>query len=306
VSISVVIAAYNASPFIADTLASVLAQTIPINEILVVDDGSADETAEIAQAFGPPVRVIRTARSNQATARNVGIQQASSEWIAFVDADDLWEPNKLARQMQELALHPEAEVCYTGRTDFSMENGEMKFIRTIGGEPVSEMYVSMMGRCSFFPSCVVIRKSTLVALGGFNQDPSWAEDWDLWVRLIQAGIRFACCPEPLLLYRIHPDSETSDSLRWFAKGERVLRGRVLPNLTGISRLRAINRFYGDVGYFTARKLWDVRDRRCIYFLTRSILHQPFTNSYRYRFIARMILTLLTGGFSKRTQAKPFA
>src|ERR1035437_8266655 len=92
-SISVVIPAYNASRFIAATLQSVWGQTVPADEIVVVDDGSTDDTAAIAESFGPPVRAYRRPNSRQGASRNFGVKQTSSEWIAFTDADDLWEPN---------------------------------------------------------------------------------------------------------------------------------------------------------------------------------------------------------------------
>ena len=114
-SISVVIPAYNASKHIAETLGSVLRQSFPADEVLVIDDGSTDDTGAIAARFGAPVRVIRTPNSKLPAARNLGVREAKSEWIALIDSDDLWEENKLERQMQELTRHPEADLCYTGR-----------------------------------------------------------------------------------------------------------------------------------------------------------------------------------------------
>src|ERR1035437_9648809 len=100
-SISVVIPAYNASRFIAATLESVLSQSLPADEILVVDDGSTDNTVAIAAWFPPPVRVLSIPNSKAGAARNFGVSQAQTEWVAFLDADDLWEENKLERQMEE-------------------------------------------------------------------------------------------------------------------------------------------------------------------------------------------------------------
>ena len=101
--------AYNRSAYIAEALESVLAQTLPADDILVVDDGSTDDTAAIAARFPAPVRVISIPNSKLGAARNFGISKVQTEWIAFLDADDLWEPNKPARQMEELAKHPEAD-----------------------------------------------------------------------------------------------------------------------------------------------------------------------------------------------------
>lgn len=98
-SISVVIPCYNAAPFLRETLDSVTAQTSPPLEVLVIDDGSTDASADIAGSYGPPVRVIRQENQGESVARNRGIDQARGEWIAFLDADDVWHPAKLQRQL---------------------------------------------------------------------------------------------------------------------------------------------------------------------------------------------------------------
>jgi len=116
VSISVVIPAYNASLFIAETLRSVLAETYPFNDFFFIDTASTENTADIAESFGASVRVFRQPNARQAAARNFGVSQATSEWIAFLDADDLWLPHKIERQLAELARNPHADLCYTGRT----------------------------------------------------------------------------------------------------------------------------------------------------------------------------------------------
>jgi glycosyltransferase involved in cell wall biosynthesis len=123
-SISVVIPAYNASRFIAATLESVLGQTLPADEIVVVDDGSTDDTAAIAESFGPPVRVFRRPNSRQGASRNFGVKQTSSEWIAFTDADDLllrrqsplWWPSIVASVLLT-SLFCASGVWYFRRTE---------------------------------------------------------------------------------------------------------------------------------------------------------------------------------------------
>ena len=94
-SISVVIPCCNAAAFLRATIASILGQTQSVLEVIVVDDGSTDDSASIAESFGPPVRVIRQPNQGESAARNRGIEAAVGEWVAFLDADDLWLPTKI-------------------------------------------------------------------------------------------------------------------------------------------------------------------------------------------------------------------
>src|SRR5262245_28086013 len=97
-TISVIIPCYNAAPFLGETLDSIRAQTYSPLEVIVIDDGSTDDSHVIAESFGHPVRVIRQANQGESIARNRGIDEAKGEWIALLDADDLWNQNKLQRQ----------------------------------------------------------------------------------------------------------------------------------------------------------------------------------------------------------------
>src|SRR4051794_19381276 len=167
-SISVVIPAYNASRLLPATLESVLNQTLKPTEILVIDDGSTDDTAAVAEAFGPPVRVIRRPNSRQAASRNFAVGEATGEWIAFVDADDLWEKDKLEKQMLALQATPNASVCYTARQCFEQDGDELRNTFLIPVPPVEELRDSLYRNTTFLPSSVVIRRSTFLASGGFD------------------------------------------------------------------------------------------------------------------------------------------
>jgi len=106
--VSVIIPAYNATAFLGETLDSVLAQTYPNLEIIVVDDGSTDDTPDLLGSYGDRIRVLRQANSGQATARNHGAREAHGELLAFLDSDDLWDPDKIARQVELLDRFPTA------------------------------------------------------------------------------------------------------------------------------------------------------------------------------------------------------
>ena len=287
-SISVVIPAYNSSRYIAGTLESVLQQTLPADEVLVVDDGSTDETASIAEQFGPPVRVIRRPNSRVAATRNAGIQEAVSEWIGFIDADDLWDSSKLERQMEELARHPGADVCYTGRRLLIQNRETTQFGEVVKVPPANQIRESLFRQTSFLPSSVLIRKSALMAVGGFDTRCAYVEDWDLWLRLLHWGAKFVDCQEPLVHYRIHLDSMTSNSISTLEGAEDVYRRLVLPHLSGVGGWLAHNKFKSIHEAHAARTLQEKGDPRALLMLARSLLHGPIGDTYRYKALARLL------------------
>src|SRR5829696_4721541 len=118
-TISAIVPAYNAERFIADAVRSVLGQSIPVIECVVVDDGSGDRTAEVAETFGPPVVVVRQENRGVSGARNRGVTASRGQLLAFLDADDSWHPTRLERQLNALASSPahEAVVCGTRMVD---------------------------------------------------------------------------------------------------------------------------------------------------------------------------------------------
>src|ERR1035441_7246328 len=274
-SISVVIPAYNAALFIGETLESVLRQTVPADEILVIDDGSTDDTATVAESFGPPVRVIRRPNSRQAASRNFGVQEAKSEWIAFVDADDQWEPNKLARQMEELARNPLADLCYAARIDFVEQDGRVTFGRVTPVPPPEDIRQALFRNTTFLPSSVVIRRSAFLAAGGFDTQFKFVEDWDLWLRLLHAGMVFAACPEPLLLYRIHPNSASHNAIPSLAAAKQIYRRRVLPHLPKATRWLSHMKSQSGQESSAAYVLRRVGDPRHLPIMATSILRYPF-------------------------------
>ncbi|MEI9978128.1 MAG: glycosyltransferase family A protein [Edaphobacter sp.] len=287
-SISVVIPAYNASRYIAETLESVLKQTVAADEILVVDDGSTDETASIAEQFGLPVRVIRRQNSKLSATRNAGVQEAAGEWIAFIDADDLWESSKLERQMEELMRYPGADLCYTGRRLLIQNEESVRLGQVVKVPPASRIRESLFQGTTFLPSSVVIRRSTLMAVGGFDTKCIYVEDWDLWLRLLHWGAKFVDCQEPLVQYRIHSNSMTSNSMSILEGAEDVYRRLVFPHLSGMTGWLAYNKFRSIHEAYAAKTLQAKGDPRALSMLARSILHSPIGDTYRYKAFARLL------------------
>jgi glycosyltransferase involved in cell wall biosynthesis len=291
-SISVVIPVYNAAGFIAETLDSVLRQTLPADEILVIDDGSTDDTATVAESFGSPVRVIRRPNCRQAASRNFGVREAKSEWIAFVDADDKWQPSKLARQMEELARNPLADLCYTARVEFVEQGGEVKLGKVMSVPPPEDIRQALFRNTTFMPSSVVIRRSTFLAAGGFDAKFQIVEDWDFWLRLLHAGTVFAACQEALLLYRIHPKSVSHDAIPALAEAKQIYQNRVLPHLPKVTRWFAQMKSQSGQEAAAAYVLRGVGDPRHLTILASSILRYPFNDAHRYKVFAHMLYTRL--------------
>lgn len=202
IKVSVVIPAYNAMRFLPQAVESALAQTWRDFELLVVDDGSSDNTSEwAAQHHDGRVRLIRQANQGAAKARNTGILEAKGEYIAFLDADDLWEPTKLEKQVMRLEAQPEVGLVHTA-IRYIDENGR-EINRVLGaqgdGDVWKEVVVHNPVRCGSTP---LVRRACFAEVGVFDPDINFSEDWEMWIR-ISARHHFAVLNEPLVSYRQH-------------------------------------------------------------------------------------------------------
>jgi len=199
--VSVVTASYDMGHYLPQAVNSVLAQSYPNVEVVVVDDGSRDDTPAVCEQFrgNPRVIVHRQANGGQASAKNKGVQLARGEFIAFLDADDLWKPDKLKLQMPLFDGRPHVGVVYS---DYEMMDGEGRPIHKnpthmhrgrISGRLLIENFVS-------FPTAVV-RRECLERHGVFDLGFGMGIDYDLWLRL-SAHYEFDFVPEPTIRYRI--------------------------------------------------------------------------------------------------------
>jgi glycosyltransferase involved in cell wall biosynthesis len=195
--ISVVIPAYNARAYIDETLAALKRQTRPADEVLLVDDGSTDDTAAFVATRHPWVQILRQENAGQSAARNRGVAAATGDAIAFLDADDVWLPKKLELQERILSSHPDTALVYAG---WARPGGHVGAPRC----QVRELHFLQVLYGYFLgPSGVVVRKDAFVQVGGFRRTFLGIEDRDLWSRIAQVG-RVEMCWDVLWLYRWTP------------------------------------------------------------------------------------------------------
>jgi GT2 family glycosyltransferase len=223
--VTVIIPAYNAARFIRPTIDSVLDQTFQDFEFIVVDDGSTDDTADVVRSYEPRLRYLWKANGGQSSSRNVGIREARGEFIAFLDHDDLWYPEKLARQVALMQAAPRLGVVTTGSVLFD-DHGDLQteipvLPATSGPALLARLLLgNVIGSCSK----VLVRSACFRELGAFDEQLRMAEDWEMWYRI---GLRYdiVVIPEPLIRYRIHQGNFSSHSARLNLANEMVFLQR---------------------------------------------------------------------------------
>ena len=180
-SISVIIPVFNRVKLIARCINSVINQTYPVNEIIVVDDGSNDATYDLIRKNFPQVISIYQENKGVSNARNVGIQSAKSKWIAFLDSDDEWLLNKIEKQISLIKKNPLYKVCHSDeiwiRNDVRVN--PMKKHRKYGGD----IYKKCLPLCVISPSSIIIHKDIFNDVGLFDKNLPVCEDYDLWLRI---------------------------------------------------------------------------------------------------------------------------
>ena len=180
--VSVVIPTFDRRDLVREAVASVLAQCPAAGEVIVVDDGSTDGTADdLASTFGDRIRILRTPNRGVAAARNAGVACSRGDLIAFLDSDDLWLPDKLHTQVTFLRECPGVEICQT--EEIWIRNGVRVNPRAYHRKPSGDVLVPSLRRCLVSPSAVVLRRSLFERAGGFDESLPACEDYDLWLRI---------------------------------------------------------------------------------------------------------------------------
>jgi glycosyltransferase involved in cell wall biosynthesis len=180
-SVTVVIPTYNRRTVLSRCLESVLGQTVQPAEIIVVDDGSTDGTGSWVRTKYPQIHLYTQDNKGVSFARNLGIRNAETEWIAFLDSDDAWLPEKLEKQMALLEANPQARLCHT--EERWMYKGKERSVARAYLKKGGWIFKDCLPVCAISPSTVVIHKSVFDEFGLFDETLPACEDYDLWLRI---------------------------------------------------------------------------------------------------------------------------
>jgi glycosyltransferase involved in cell wall biosynthesis len=251
--VSVIVPSYNYGCFIGTTLESLQTQTLANWECLVIDDGSTDDTAEVVARYSkadPRIKFFRQQNRRQAAARNHGLVQMSGQYVQFLDADDLIEPEKLERQVAYLENHPDVDILYgsvryfrseaPGERLFTMWGQDKPWMPGISGRGKPVLAALVEQNIMVINSPLICRR-VIDLVGLFDEAVPPAEDWDYWIRCAAAGVtfQFADLPGTLALVRWHNLSSSGDRRRMYTSMLRI-RQKV-ESLIDNPDLRTLNR-----------------------------------------------------------------
>lgn len=207
--ISIIIPNYNQERFVSKAIQSALAQTCPAGEIIVIDDGSTDNSAKIVKSFGPHIRYFWQMNKGLAGARNTGIHLSHGDYIALLDADDEWYSNYLERMIGFADQNPDASVFYCQAQAIDPQGNILP--QVFGGPalPFQDLYQTLLRANFIIPSTILMRRTAVMQVGLFDQNLRSCEDWDLWLRLLPT-YKIVGMNDILVKYRIHGTSLSND------------------------------------------------------------------------------------------------
>ena len=271
-TVSVVIPTYNRARLLAEALDSVLQQTCPPAEIIVIDDGSKDDTAQAMVPYGGKVRYVCQENAGPAAARNHGMRLATGDFIALLDSDDLWVKDRLERQLKALEQHPGLDLLFGLEAKFTaaeqFEACEIKDRDVLAALNAAAIVVTdafgLLLRENYIPtSSVLLRRQCLARTGYMDSTVVPTEDYDLWIRLAMHGFNFGFVNAALCRRRLHEGNLVNQWVRLTAAGAEVLSRYC--NQSAAHRDRA-NRRLSSIHYDLGSRLFYQRD------FTQALLH----------------------------------
>lgn len=291
--ISAIVTGYNYGRFIGEAIESVLQQTCPPDEIIVVDDGSTDDTPDVVARFaGAGVRYLRRERGGASAARNTGLLESRGELIAFLDGDDRWLPDKLALQLDHLRLHPSVGLV-TGGEWLVFEDGRPPWRHdrpAMGARLLGDAI--LIENCLGNPSVVLARRSCFDRVGLFDEAIPLGQDWDMWIRIAQV-FPVGCVAARLILFRRHSGSMTARRMGdRFAANHRLYRRFIGPVHPFWRRLRLFLAAESMNCYFAATELADQptwHPATLPFALTAVLLDPAYKAGPKLTLIARVVL-----------------
>jgi glycosyltransferase involved in cell wall biosynthesis len=269
--VSVVIPTHNRAHYITEAIDSVLAQTYPQVEIIVIDDGSTDNTRDVVLAYGNRVRYIHQPNFNQgpAAALNRGIRDARGTYIALLDDDDVWQRDKLALQIPVLEQDP--ALGFLG-TDLYITDASGRIVSRWGKPPeVPATFAGLIDYNMLGNSSVVIRKTVVDSVGGFDANLRTTQDYDLWLRMAKVA-RFACLGVPTTLWRIHGNNKHMNKVQKLEDRIRIFtRHGNLDHLSFVQRrVRMAKLYYEYAEHFQGMGLFG----RAVRTYLRAVSNDP--------------------------------
>jgi glycosyltransferase involved in cell wall biosynthesis len=281
--ISVIVPTYNRSRYLVTAVEGVFAQTYESLEIIIVDDGSTDDTPQALKPYSGRVRCIYQENRGVSAARNRGILAAQGELLAFLDTDDVWLPQKIERQMACLERRPTAGLAHTDALYLHGDSDRTSKRPDIVHSCDGDCYANLFFGNRIVTSSVIVRRQCLEKVGGFDETIRYAEDYDLWIRLAR-HFEFAYCNEALVLYRLHPSNAIKDALALRRGDVYVLNKALKADPTLAERVgrrnvhHKLHELWSDIAYgcFILEDFAEARRSFC-----RAIRHCPTPRTFIY-------------------------
>lgn len=271
--VSIIIPAYNAMTYLPETLESVLQQTFTDFEVLIVNDGSSDHILKWACGIVEPrVKLISQENQGVSAARNTGITHTQGEYIAFLDADDLWESTKLEKQVRYLEENPAIGLVHTWIILIDEQGKSLG--RVISSHAEGNAWKQVVEHNPIQTSTVLVRRCCLETVGVFDQNVRSAEDWELWVRIASRYL-LAVVKEPLVFYRLHSHN-TTKNWRLIEQGLSPVIEKVFQSIPPEAQYLK-HRCYGHSNIYIAWQALQSDDKDCKWtrhFLSSAVKYYP--------------------------------